>query len=288
MPKLTMRHITEAMNDYDLLLFDLWGVVIEGDDTYQGVVDTLNEIIKTKDVMFLTNAPRPASIVARNLRNWHMPEVTEDMVLTSGDLAREIMQNHSAENLQGITPKIFHLGEDRNTDLLLDIDCIKTEDIEEAHILVMSLYRDEHEDVHEFNDILKRAAKRKDLLKICSNPDTTIPRHGVTRYCAGYYSSIIEKHGGEVIYTGKPKKSIYNVIFERRPNVDKDKILMIGDTFETDILGAKDSGIHSGLVLSGNCEKIHKEYEAVEEKIEAIEKHANKLGAYPTFVTKLN
>ena len=126
------------------------------------------------------------------------------------------------------------------------------------------------------------------MLNICSNPDTTIPKHGILRYCPGHFAKIIEQHGGNVIYTGKPETSIYDLVFQRKPQISKDRILMIGDTFETDILGANRSGIHSALVLSGNSVSIHKMYESLTDKLIALSMHAKNIDIWPTFVTQIS
>lgn len=286
MSELNLTHLEECMDDYDLFLFDLWGVIIEGGDTYPGIVEALNKIIKKKDVIFLSNAPRPDFIVARNLRNWGILDVNPEMVITSGDLARQLIVDYR-QSLNENVPKIFHLGSDRNDDILLEIEHTPTNNINEADILLLSIFRDEHEDIHEFDEFLERAAKLPNLLNICSNPDTTIPKHGILRYCPGHFAKIIEQHGGDVIYTGKPETSIYDLVFQRKPKINKDRILMIGDTFETDILGANRSGIDSALVLSGNSLTIHKMHESLADKLTALSLHAKNTGIRPTFVTKI-
>jgi HAD superfamily hydrolase (TIGR01459 family) len=288
MTELNLIHLEECMDDYDLFLFDLWGVIIEGGETYPGVVEALNKIIAKKEVIFLSNAPRPDFIVARNLRNWGVLNVTPEMVLTSGDVARQLIVDYRKESLNDQVPKIFHLGSDRNDDILLEIDYLATHNINEADILLMSVFRDDHEDIHEFDDFLKRAAQIPNLLNICSNPDITIPKHGILRYCPGHFAKIIEQHGGNVIYTGKPETSIYDLVFQRKPQISKDRILMIGDTFETDILGANRSGIHSALVLSGNSVTIHKMYESLTDKLIALSEHAKNIDIWPTFVTQIS
>lgn len=55
-----------------------------------------------------------------------------------------------------------------------------------------------------------------------------------------------------VINIGKPYIDIFNIAKEKLKNytnnkIENDKIIMIGDTVETDILGAKNAGLHSGL-----------------------------------------
>ncbi|MDP4709457.1 MAG: TIGR01459 family HAD-type hydrolase [Rickettsiaceae bacterium] len=286
MSLLTFQQLDEAIHKYDLVLFDLWGVIIEGDSTYPGVVEAVNNMITRTNVMFLTNAPRPNFKVAENLRKWGITNAKEDMVVTSGDLARQMIQAHNS-NFEGKTPKIYHLGEDRNEDILINFNHELTQDLDNADILLLSLYRDDHEDIHEFNNILKQAALKKDLLILCSNPDTTIPKHGTIRYCAGHFAEIIEKFGGEVVYTGKPKEVIYNFALQKQPHIKKERILMIGDTFETDILGANKAGIHSALVLSGNSAPFHNMHESMDDKLSALHKHAQKTGIIPSFVTSI-
>jgi HAD superfamily hydrolase (TIGR01459 family) len=284
MPELTFKHIENTLDDYDLLLFDLWGVVVEGDQTYPGVVEALNELIRKKRMVFLSNAPRAGFIVAENMRNWGVKDVTPEMVVTSGDVARQLI----AESFgSGAIPKIYHLGSDRNDDLLVEMDHRPVTDITEADILLLSIYRDEHEDIHEFNDLLKQAASKPELLNICSNPDTTIPKRGVLRYCAGHFAGILKQFGSSVIYTGKPETSIYERVFQQNSDIAKSRMLMVGDTFETDILGANRFGIDSALVLTGNAEKFHKAHVSIEDKLQALSSQAKKVGTSPTFVTQI-
>ena len=66
MTKLNLTHIEECIDDYDLFLFDLWGVIIEGGETYPGVVEVLNKIIKKKDVKLLKKEKK-LSILSQRL-----------------------------------------------------------------------------------------------------------------------------------------------------------------------------------------------------------------------------
>ncbi len=272
MPKLPFKRLKEIQDNYDLFLFDMWGVIIEGGETYEGVVEAINELAENKKVLFLTNAPRPNNIIADNLIRWGMKNITNERVFTSGDIARLMIKERFLD--KNITPKIMHLGEDKNDQILHNINHIKVEDTNNADILLLTLYRDEHENINEYDDLLKEAAKNKELLTICANPDTIVPNKGVQRYCAGYFAEIFEKAGGEVMYTGKPKREIYDKILQRYPNIPKNRILMIGDTFDTDILGAQTVGINAALVLTGNSQKIHGNYRAPDAKLDALYQHS--------------
>lgn len=286
MNKLIFKQLHNAVKNYDLILFDLWGVIIEDGQLYEGAVDSVNKILQEKEVIFLTNAPRPNFKVAENLGKWGLKGVTQDMVVTSGDLTRQALVEKRISN-GGKLPLIYHLGKEQNDDILSKFEHKLTDDLSEAEILLLSLYRDDHEDVNELDDLLAKAASMNGLLTICANPDTIIPKSGALRYCAGYFAQKMEEFGGKVLYTGKPKKPIYDFIFKHKNNITKDRILMVGDTFETDILGAQDSGIHSALVLSGNAKPFHNMHKSMEDKLEALTKQAKKAQAMPNFVTSI-
>lgn len=285
MSKLPFKYLTEIQDNYDLFLFDMWGVIIEGDETYEGVVDAINKLAKTKKVLFLTNAPRPNNIIVDNLTRWGMKNITDDKVFTSGDVARSIIKEKFLDH--NVTPKIMHLGEERNDQILQGINHIKVDNIEKADILLLTLYRDAHENIHEYDSFLQEAAKNKKLLTICANPDTIVPNKGIIRYCAGYYAAIFEKTGGEVVYTGKPKREIYDKILQSYSHIPRNRILMIGDTFDTDIAGAKTVGINAALVLTGNSKTIHGIHPTRGAKLEALYEYSVKSETSPDFVISI-
>lgn len=284
MTNLELKEISTLINDYDLFLFDMWGVIIDSEQPYKGVIEVVNKVMKTNKVFFVSNAPRPASKISDNLYKWGVGEVKEEMVITSGDISRGIINQLGLK--LGHPPAVYHLGADRNDDLLSNLSHTTASTLLAADVLLISLFRDEHENLNEFDDFLKEAAKLN-VLSICANPDNTIPNLGSLRYCAGYFAEKLQGFGGNVFYAGKPGINIYEEVFSKAPTINKNRILMIGDTFETDILGGNNAGIHTALVMSGNAEKFHKNFVTIEDKIKALHSSSIKAGAIPTLITKL-
>ena len=94
---------------------------------------------------------------------------------------------------------------------------------------------------------------------ICANPDLVVNRGNVIEYCAGSVAKLYEKIGGEVEYFGKPHKYFYEYVFKifkkkYKKIIKKDKILVIGDNLNTDILGANNFNVKNLFVAGG----IHK------------------------------
>lgn len=271
------------MNNYDVFLFDLWGVIVEGEYTYPGVVDVINSILPNKQVYFVSNAPRPAVKSFEIIRSWGVNASLQN-VMTSGEVARRLIIDKLL--CQSSKLSVFHLGADRNTDILSGINLDTTDNILKANILLLTLYRDYWEDLNAFDDLFKQVSGL-DILTICVNPDTIIKYRDNFRYNAGYFANKLENFGHKVIYTGKPHLEIYELVFSKLKNVPKDRILMVGDTIETDILGAHNAGIHSALVLTGNTERLHSHLETIDSKIKELHKIALSSGVSPNFVISL-
>ncbi len=286
MTKLDYKHISSIIDDYDVFLFDLWGVVIEGNQIYPGVVDNINKILKyQKKVFFVTNAPRNTFFLFNKINSWGI-NATQEMIIGSGEVAIDmILESDKRFNIKN--PTVYHLGQESN-DLMAGLQTDITTNINEANIFLLTLYRDEGNnlDLNEFDDLLKTVVK-KNIISICANPDLGLVQQGVHRYCAGYFAAKIQQFGGEVIFTGKPYLEIYHKVLNQLPNISLKRVIMIGDTFYTDILGASKIGIDSALVLTGNATKFHNQYHTVKEKLYHLKIAATKHGVMPNLVIQL-
>lgn len=244
-----VRKLTDLMHEYDAFIFDIWGVLHDGGELFENTAKTFNELSKNKIVRIITNAPRRASSIVRSLGGAGL-DVQEDQVFTSGDNARFLL-NNSSEHLGIDKPVIYHIGADRNTEVLTDLDNSSfTTNIEESNIIVVSAFRNHIEDCSDISEELKEGVKLNRKL-ICTNPDVRVMHQGTLRKCAGYFANEFQELGGIVIHSGKPEKIIFQRCLNSFDHEGK-RILMIGDTFGTDIEGAIATGIDSGLVLTGN------------------------------------
>ena len=80
--------LSSIAHNYDLFYIDLWGVVHNGIKLYEGAINTLKELKKNnKDLVWLTNAPRPNETVKNFLKKMGMEEQFRNHVFTSGEAA---------------------------------------------------------------------------------------------------------------------------------------------------------------------------------------------------------
>ncbi|MFN3143929.1 MAG: HAD-IA family hydrolase [Paracoccaceae bacterium] len=68
---------------------------------------------------------------------------------------------------------------------------------------------------------------------------------------AGHFAhKLADRTGITPEFFGKPFRNIFDIAFERVGNVDRDRVVMVGDSLHTDILGAQSAGIASALIAN--------------------------------------
>ena len=211
-----------------------------------------NLTLKSKKIVFLSNAPRPSLNVKEFLMNMKMEEKYLKNIVTSGEAAM------SAINQNRFGKFFFHLGPDRDEPIFKQVKKNKTS-IEKSEFILCTGLFDEHEgDLDYYKNLLKDHLSKK---LVCTNPDLTVHRGNSEEYCAGLIAQIFESMGGEVIYFGKPYKEIYKMCFK-----NQERVLAIGDNLRTDIKGANNLKIDSIFILDG----VHRQEYKSENELETL------------------
>ena len=127
--------------------------------------------------------------------------------------------------------------------------------------------------------LLEKAIKRN-IPFVCANPD--FEAFGPTSICMGTIAELYKDFGGKVFIMGKPSISIYMEATKYVKDIDKSKILAVGDSIHHDIKGAKTFEVDSLLITSG----IHKLYfDAVNPKWESNNNTLQKTNITPTYLS---
>lgn len=245
-------NFSNLLPKYQTFIFDIWGVIHDGVALYPGIKEVIDYLNNSKDhrALFLSNAPKSRDLVYLNLTKMGL-EVNKSQIFTSGDYAINILKSQDIKYLP-----LGDLTDVNNHPLIIDKN---TDNIEDADYILSTLYHSPGDDLEQYNDFFTEAIRRKKIM-FCLNPDTEVVFLNKKKYCAGYFANIYSNLGGDVIYSGKPLVDIYEYLSKEVGGVVKDKTIMIGDTIETDVVGAKNFGIASALVLTGNSANLSKEF----------------------------
>lgn len=243
-----LEHVSPIGAHRAAWLVDIWGVMHNGVHPFQGAV-TACQTFRDRGghVILVSNAPRPHHSVAQQLDRIGVERDAYDMIISSGDASKKMIQD------LGACP-VFHLGPTR--DITLYDGCLATRSEAEAAdaIVCTGLFDDETETPDDYADLLTRFVARG-LKMICVNPDLQVERGGKLVYCAGALARRYQDLGGTVHYAGKPYPPIYAMVRDalaelRGGPVPDDALLAIGDGVHTDIEGASRAGIQSIYVAS--------------------------------------
>ncbi|MDE0112211.1 MAG: HAD-IIA family hydrolase [Albidovulum sp.] len=85
---------------------------------------------------------------------------------------------------------------------------------------------------------------------LVANPDIVAPRENGFSAEPGHFAHrLADRTGISPMFFGKPFRNIFERAFERLgPDISKSKVVMVGDSLHTDVLGAQSVGIASALV----------------------------------------
>jgi HAD superfamily hydrolase (TIGR01459 family) len=255
-----VERLRDLVEGVEVVLSDIWGVVHNGLESFPDACEALRSYrSQGGTVILITNAPRPADSVQRQLRKLGVADDTYDAIVSSGDLTRHYVADHPGR-------KVFWLGPERDNSIYRGLDPVLST-LEDADYMVCTgLLDDETESAEDYREMMQKALQRK-LTLICANPDIVVERGDRLIYCAGAIAELYRELGGEVIFYGKPHQPIYQramaLAAERRGHaIEPDRVLAIGDSVRTDLAGAHGFGIDCLFVTRG----IHsEEFEGIDQ-----------------------
>jgi HAD superfamily hydrolase (TIGR01459 family) len=237
--------------DYDGYLVDLWGVLHDGVRPYAGALDCLAELRRLgKRVLVLSNAPRRAAAVKAGTARIGIAETLYDELVCSGEETWRELAAWNDPFYRGLGRRCYPLMAARDRGILEGLRLELVEEIARADFLLATGVEGPADRVEQFADALD-AARARDLPMICANPDLVVLRGGVREICAGSIAEAYERRGGRVRYHGKPHGAIYARCFELLAPIGRDRILAIGDSMRTDVVGAVRAGLAALFVLDG-------------------------------------
>jgi HAD superfamily hydrolase (TIGR01459 family) len=261
---MTSLHFVERLSDLvdgvEVILSDIWGVVHNGLESFPEACAALHTYRQRGGtVILITNAPRPADSVQRQLRKLGVADDTYDAIVSSGDLTRSFIADHPGK-------KIFWIGPERDSSIHRGLDAVMAPLEQADYIVCTGLFDDETESAEDYRGMMLQAREHK-LPLICANPDIVVERGDRLIYCAGAIAELYRELGGEAIFYGKPHRPIYEramaLAAERRGEPTAlDRVLAIGDSVRTDLTGALGFGIDCLFLTRG----IHsQEFEGIDQ-----------------------
>src|ERR1700760_3581168 len=111
-----VEKLRDIIGSVDVVLSDIWGVVHNGLVAFPEACEALHSFrAQGGAVILITNAPRPADSVQRQLRKLDVADETYDAIVSSGDLTRHYVEAHSQNS-------VFQIGPERDNPMFRGLD----------------------------------------------------------------------------------------------------------------------------------------------------------------------
>ena len=245
-----VKGIEAISENYDAFLVDAWGVLHDGVSCYAGVKKCLQHLSRLdKPAIVLSNAARRHDAIARELLQLGITPDLYQSVLSSGELVWHSLYSSLNSGENGNSG--YYFGPERSRSLCTGLPVRWVDSLECADFVLNT-----GAPVGNPPDTSALVTELEEMLDLqlpmhCANPDQLAIRGGEMGISAGaianHYQSMGAKH---VIYYGKPQLELFENALKAL-GIDKSRVIMVGDAFETDITGANNFGIDSLLIAGG-------------------------------------
>jgi HAD superfamily hydrolase (TIGR01459 family) len=253
-----MDSVAKLAAGTDAWIVDIWGVMHNGVSVFPKAVTACQKLRQRGGVVvFVTNAPRTAAAVQSQIDGIGVPRDCYDVIVTSGDLTRDLIAPWQRRPL-------LHVGPDRDKSLFDGLD-IAAAPAGTCEVVVCSgLYDDTKETPDDYTTLFTPLARRG-VPMICANPDIKVERGRRQVYCAGSIAREYQQMGGRVALAGKPHQPIYDLAKREAEAVlgravEASEILAIGDGLLTDVKGAVNCGYDVLYISAGVHAKEYGEH----------------------------
>jgi HAD superfamily hydrolase (TIGR01458 family) len=220
------------------VMFDIDGVLEFQGKAYPGAVELL-EFLRKKGITIriLSNSTLKSRTVCTEKLNRHGFEVTEAEVITASWA--------TALYLKTLKPKsCWVMLKGRGLDEFREFNM----DDESPEYIVLGDYREDFK-FENMNKALKLLLEGTRLIVMI--PEKVDHSLGGVELTVGAYGKMLEDAAGiNATYIGKPSTYMFDIALESMAIAHK-RVLMVGDRVSTDIVGARQAGIPSALVKTG-------------------------------------
>lgn len=251
--------IDDLVDRYDALLFDAYGVLVNGDGPLPGACELLAKLRATGKPFFLVtnSAARLPEDAARRYQGFGLA-IEADQIISAGGLLKP---HFAANGLQGSRCAI--LGPKGTFHLVAQAGGLAVPPEEDFDVLVIGdqvgfPFLESMDAV--LSRLIDKFDRGKSPILILPNPDLIYPRSGGFGVTCGSMALVIEtvlkqrypsRTDIGFIHLGKPETALFEEAARRASTLN---LLMIGDQIDTDIRGAVRFGIDSALVAGGVTE----------------------------------
>jgi HAD superfamily hydrolase (TIGR01459 family) len=243
--------LREIADQFDLFLVDQYGVLHDGVAAYPGAIEALAEIAaRGRKIIVVTNSGKGAAANMARLDALGFTGSHLAAVVSSGEVARNCIKDGTLGPTfaAGAAACVIGRAGDSYTFSPDDFELVARP--QDAAFLVFAGSDAPRMSLDDYRRELASAAKAR-VPAVCVNPDIAMIRDGELMPAPGAIARVYEDLGGKVEYVGKPYPSIFTHAIAAAALDGGARVVMIGDSPEHDVAGARAMGLSTLLLRTG-------------------------------------
>ncbi len=236
---------------FDHVLLDQWGTLHEGNTVFPAARDCVARLKAVgKRVLVLSNSGRRAASNEERLARLGLPPAAYDGVLTSGEITWVGLRERARAPFADLGRSCFLVTRGGDRSVIDGLGLSIVSEIEKADFILLAGLDDDIAEPEHWRARFVAAAARR-LPMLCANPDLTMFSGNRLIPAPGAVARSYEKLGGAVTFVGKPHAPIFEAALEQLGHPDPKRVLMIGDSLDHDVAGARARGMLTLLLGAG-------------------------------------
>lgn len=231
--------VAGGLDDIGGFILDMDGVLNRGDQVMPGAANFMAGLARdgVPHVLLTNNARATPEACAAKLRGFGIV-VAPECILTSGTVAAAHLARTGTRRVAAIGPSALHAA-------LADAGLQSSD---RPDVVVVGIC--DELSIADLGRAVRLAGAGARVL--VTNPDPVIPGPAGPEPEAGSVRAFLEAALGRTVESvGKPHRLAFDLARDRL-GVPAGRVLVVGDTIETDIAGAVAAGMRSALVATGN------------------------------------
>jgi HAD superfamily hydrolase (TIGR01459 family) len=232
---------------YDGFILDQWGVLHDGTHPYAGAAECLERLHAAgKHLVVLSNSGKREAENLRVMARMGFEIGVLERCVCAGEEARTAIEARADAFHAALGPRCYAFTRGGDRAVLEGIGLTFVDCVDDADFLAVLGIDSPQRSLADYEAQLAAAARRN-LPMVCANPDIArLTPNGLVD-AQGVLAMRYEALHGRVFYHGKPYPAIYGSCLAAL-QCATDKVLMVGDSVDHDVLGASRAGIASALI----------------------------------------
>lgn len=247
-----LENLAPLTDQFQVFVFDAFGVLNAGPRAFVTAIERFRELQRLgREVLILSNAATASHprLVEKYLRMGF--EITPDQLISSRWLLEQSLASRPRQGTWGV------IAPEKSEPATLPVDwhpvrppvtSRQKRELKGYDGLIMLSSEDWNE---EMQAALEASLREKPRPLEIANPDLVAPRGDCLTIEPGFFAHQAREASGVIPgFYGKPYAPAFRAVLQRFAGVPPERMLMVGDTLHTDILGGQNAGMKTLLITA--------------------------------------